>query len=162
MKTIQDVIDYMESTDENSWNLDTVRSKDGSRNCFFGHLFDMGEDEREANEIWDWFESEWATTYRIYPINDGEDPKYQQATPKARVVAYLLALRDGLEKTTMEQMKEDYQYFLSDILSVDATLNVVIHDFNRVVLSDAIAKLCALCAGVTSPGPFIPGTANDS
>lgn len=113
MKTIHDVIAYMEATDDESWNLDTVRSKDGKLNCFFGHLFNMGSDDAEANHIWNWFEAEWATTYSIYPVNDGEHPNYQQESAKERVLAYLRNLRDGKEMTTPENMEADYQAFLA-------------------------------------------------
>lgn len=110
--TLDDVISYMEATDPETWNLDTVRSQDGKNNCFFGHLFNMGRDEQEANRIWGWFEEAWATTYRIYPINDGQNPRYQQPTSKERVLAFLYALRAGKELTTMEQMEADYQAYI--------------------------------------------------
>ncbi len=111
--TIEAVIAHMEATAEDSWQMDVVRSADGSRNCFFGHLFSMGADDREGTRLWDWFESAHSTTYAIYPINDGEHPEYQQTTPKQRVLAYLRDLRDGLAKTTMQCMEEDYQFSLA-------------------------------------------------
>jgi len=113
MKTIQEIIDYMEATPEESWGVDVVRSKD-NKNCFFGHLFNMGKDEKESNTIWGLFEELYATTYMIYPVNDGENPAYQQSTPKQRVIAYLKDLRDGRAKTTYEVMDECYQISLSD------------------------------------------------
>lgn len=107
MKTIQEIIDYMESTSEESWGVDVVRTSDG-KNCFFGHLFNMGSDESESNFIWSAFEEGWATTYMIYQVNDGADPRYQQVTPKQRVVQYLKDLRDGKAKTT-HQLMEEYE-----------------------------------------------------
>lgn len=107
--TIEAVIAHMEGTDESAWLTDVVRSADGSRNCFFGHLFSMGADDREGTRLWDWFESEYSTTYSVYPINDGDHPGYRQETPKQRVLAYLRDLRDGRAKTTMQVMEEDYQ-----------------------------------------------------
>lgn len=107
MKTIQEIIDYMEATPEESWGEKVVRSKDG-KNCFFGHLFNMGTDEKESNYLWGLFEEVWATTYMIYPVNDGEHPKYKQDTSKQRVIAYLKDLRDGVEKST-HQIMEEYE-----------------------------------------------------
>lgn len=104
-KTIQEIIDYMESTPEESWCTDVVRKE--NTNCFFGHLFSMGKDDREGNILWGGFEESWATTYMIYPVNDGQNPKYQQPTPKQRVIAYLKDLRDGKEMTTYQSM--DYE-----------------------------------------------------
>lgn len=107
---LDDIITYMEGTPESTWGVDVVRStgENGEQlDCFFGHLFTMGRDEIESNKLWDWFESAWSTTYGIYPVNDGENPAYQQATPKQRVLAYLRALRAGEETTTMQSMELD-------------------------------------------------------
>lgn len=114
--------DYMASTPVDSWNQETVRSSDGSKNCFFGHLFQHGEDlvlaaggtaeraQKFANWLWEMFEDLWATTYVIYPVNDGTNPKYQQETPRDRCVAYLDALIEKREMTTHESM--DHQFAL--------------------------------------------------
>jgi len=107
--SLDDVISYMEATPDESWNVDTVRSSDGARNCFFGHLFNMGKDEDESNDIWRWFESYWSTTYVIYRINDGSHERYPEETAKQRVIAYLKNLRSGVELDTMASMEEDYQ-----------------------------------------------------
>lgn len=113
LETLAPVITYMEATAEDSWNVDTVRSKDGSRNCFFGHLFNMAPDEARANALWGMFEDLWSTTYRIYPINDGTDPRYPQETPKQRILAYLRALQSGDELTTEQSMEACYQLGLA-------------------------------------------------
>jgi hypothetical protein len=106
--SIEAVIEYMRGTEDASWCEDVVRTEGGA-NCFFGHLFNMGRDEREANRIWDWFENAWATTYRVYPVNDGKDPSYQQDTPKERVIAFLEALAAGKEDTTWQSMDRYFQ-----------------------------------------------------
>lgn len=98
------VITYMENTDEKAWQTGTVRSADGSTNCFFGHLFNMGGTDEQGSALWNWFEELWATTYMIYPVNDGQNPAYPQPTPKQRVLAYLRALADGTELTTTQSM----------------------------------------------------------
>lgn len=114
LETLDTVIAYMESTAEEDWNVDTVRSKDGKKNCFFGHLFNMSPDEERANALWAMFEDLWSTTYRIYPINDGSDPRYPQATPKQRILAYLRALQAGEEQTTEQSMEACYQLGLAE------------------------------------------------
>lgn len=102
---ITEIINYMKKTPENSWCTNVVRSKDWKSNCFFGHLHAMCSNDEEATFNWDMFEEQWATTYMIYPVNDWENPKYQQATPKQRVLAYLKALKNWEEKTTYELME---------------------------------------------------------
>lgn len=98
------IIPYMENTTEESWCMDVVKTKDG-KNCLFGHLYDLG-----GGELMDWFEN-IATTYMVYPVNDGENPNYQQPTPKQRCVAYLKDLQSGKAKTTYQLMDEDYERF---------------------------------------------------
>jgi hypothetical protein len=107
------VIAHMTATDEDAWNLDTVRSKDGAKNCFFGHLFNMSPDEVRANALWGLFEDLYATTYVIYPINDGTNPRYPQETPKQRILAYLQALAAGDELTTGQAMEAEYEAYLA-------------------------------------------------
>lgn len=114
LENLDTVIAYMEATDEDAWNLDTVRSKDGKKNCFFGHLFNMSPDEGRANALWGMFEELYATSYRIYPVNDGENPRYPQATPKQRILAYLRALAAGEEMTTEQSMEACYQHYLAE------------------------------------------------
>lgn len=93
------IITYLEQTDEDSWCTDVVRTKDG-KNCLFGHLFDLG-----GSRLMDWFEN-IATTYMVYPVNDGENPNYPQLTPKQRCIAYLNDLRRGNAKTSYQLMEE--------------------------------------------------------
>lgn len=106
---LKEVIKYLEDTEPDSWCVKVVRSKDDKTNCLFGHLFAMYEDNKKANELWDWFEQYVATTYMVYPVNDGENKAYQQETIKARCIAYLTAILEGREKTTAEVMDEDYE-----------------------------------------------------
>lgn len=113
LQKLDSVIAYMEATEENAWRVDTVRSADGTTNCFFGHLFNMGGTDARGNELWNGFENVWASTYMIYPINDGTDSRYPQATPKQRVLAYLRDLNTGAAKTVPELMEEEYAYHLA-------------------------------------------------
>jgi hypothetical protein len=99
MEKLNDIINYLETTKEDSWCTDVVKTKDG-KNCLFGHLFDLG-----GSELMDWFER-IATTYMLYPVNDGLHPKYQQSTPKERCIAYIKDLQSGKEKTTYQLMEE--------------------------------------------------------
>lgn len=106
------LIAYLETTPEEAWQADTVRSGDGTRNCFFGHLHAWGGGDTRGSALWDAFEELWSTTYRIYPVNDGQDPRYQQPTPKQRVLAYLRALAAGDEPTTHQSLEAEYQAHL--------------------------------------------------
>ena len=101
-------INYLKSTHEDSWCTDVVRTKEGG-NCLFGHLFEYAGNDEEGNRLWDFFEAAISTTYMIYPVNDGKNPKYQQPTPKQRCIAYLQAVLDGEEKTTEQLIEECYQ-----------------------------------------------------
>lgn len=114
LQTLDGVISYMETTPEDAWQVNTVRSEDGSTNCFFGHLFNMGANDAEGSALWDAFESTWATTYRLYPVNDGKNPSYPQATPRQRVLAFLRDLRDGKAMTTEQSMEACYQDYLAE------------------------------------------------
>jgi hypothetical protein len=109
---INDTIAYMEATSEESWTTDVVRSADGSANCFFGHLFaSAGGDEARANRMWDEFEWRWASTYMLYPVNDGTDSRYQQTSPKQRVLAYLRDLRDHRVKSSLDYDEQHCDQF---------------------------------------------------
>lgn len=104
-------IEYLRQTDESEWQVGTVRNKDNTQNCCFGHLVNWyyGKDyEGTISDVWDFFEEVWATTYMIYPVNDGENPKYKQETPKARIIAYLEDLNSGNAKTSCELWHEHF------------------------------------------------------
>jgi len=106
---LQELIDFLEATPEESWRCNTVRSKDGKTNCVMGHIYAFcagGYDQDGGSAGWDFFEAMWATTFMIYPVNDGQDPKYPQTTPKQRCLAYIKDLRDGKEKNTRQLMTE--------------------------------------------------------
>ena len=104
--TLDQLIDYLEKTTDAEWLVDRVRS--GSRNCVMGHVFDFGGGDNGGGAAWDFFEGAYATTWMIYKVNDGTDPRYPQATPKRRVIAYLEDLRDGKEKTSA-QLWDEYE-----------------------------------------------------
>lgn len=55
----------------------------------------------------------WLRSTRIYPVNDGTNPRYPQETPKQRILAYLRALAAGDELTTEQSMEECYQLHLA-------------------------------------------------
>jgi hypothetical protein len=105
--SLRSIIDALESTDPAAWATDVVRTKDG-RNCLFGHLFELG-----GAELWDEFEERVATTFMVYPVNDGQNPDYQQDTAKGRVIAYLNDIDCGAQKTTPQLMEEDYEHWLA-------------------------------------------------
>ena len=98
-----ELIGRLEKTDDSQWCVDVCRTKGGDRNCVMGHVFAMGgEDRKLSNQWWNWFEDFVATTYMIYPVNDGEHPGYKQDTPKARILSYLNDVLEGKRKTTWE------------------------------------------------------------
>lgn len=109
-------IAYLEDTTDDEWQVDTVRNKGNTKNCVMGHLVNWYYGKNYEGSIslaWDVFEEMWATTYMIYPVNDGNtkmvawmNQKYNQASPKQRVIAYLKNLRDGKEKTTNQLYQE--------------------------------------------------------
>ncbi len=123
--TLGQIIEHLQRIPESRWGVDVVRSGDGTQDCLFGHLFRYGQhlsafattipagdehvtsEEKFANRLWEWFEETWATTYKIYPVNDGESPAYPQATPKQRVLAYLRALNSGAEHPTQDSMQRE-------------------------------------------------------
>lgn len=106
--SIDGFISYCEKTREDQWCVDVVRTKD-NKNCLFGHLFDFAGSDEKGNEYWDFFEYHFATTYMVYPVNDGSNDKYQQPTPKQRCIEYLKDLRNGKAKTTQDIMKDHDQ-----------------------------------------------------
>lgn len=115
-KTLADLgplITHLETTREEDWQTDIVRSGDGTRNCFFGHLHAWGGDDAHGSALWDAFEELWSTSYRIYPVNDGKNPDYKQPTAKQRVLAYLRNLGSGAELTTCQSMEAEYQAHLA-------------------------------------------------
>lgn len=102
------IIAHMERTTEESWCEGVVRRSDTGQNCFFGHLHSMAPDDKAATRLWDQFEASVATEFMVYPVNDGIDPRYPQATPRQRVLAYLADIRDGRAKSTSQCMEEDF------------------------------------------------------
>lgn len=103
-KFLKEIIDYLSDIPEDAWLVDRVISRDFARCCVMGHIFKKGKTDEEGSGYWDLFESMVATTYMIYPVNDGTNPKYQQPTPKQRNLAYLNDILEGREETTMECM----------------------------------------------------------
>lgn len=119
---LEDLITYLETTSEESWLMGKCRSKDQTQHCLVSHIYNFaGGDEvaevfttrngqsfnitKGSNGI-DFFEERWATSYMFYPVNDGTNPNYPQATPKERCITYLKNLKDGKEKSTLDYWKE--------------------------------------------------------
>lgn len=98
---LDDLILFLERTKDEEWCTDVVKTKDG-KNCVMGHVFDFG-----GNKFWGLFECMVATTYMIYPVNDGEHPDYKQVTAKERCIAYLKDIQLGKQKTSY-QLFDDY------------------------------------------------------
>lgn len=136
--SIDNIIAYMEGTKPEDWATDVVRT--GDKNCFFGHLFNFA-----GGLLWEMFEESWATTYMVYPVNDGQVTTYQQATAKERVVAYLKDLRDGKAKTTQALMAEEFEASCNEQISLDDERRAR----RRKIVEDAQARQAAMHAVAT-------------
>lgn len=111
---LNEFILYLEKTDPSSWCTDVVKTEDG-KNCLFGHLVDYFEcepDDRVSNII-DIFENLYASTYMIYPVNDGKNLNYKQDNPKDRCIAYLKNIMCGKEENTMQAFDRCYNEWKS-------------------------------------------------
>ena len=103
-----ELLAYLESTTEESWCTNVVKTSTG-QSCLFGHVFDWAggdSDIKKSNQAMDLFEACYATTYMIYPVNDGTNKEYQQDSPKQRCIAYFKDLMIGKQKTTYQLMRE--------------------------------------------------------
>ena len=102
LKKIALVRSHLEKTKDEDWCLDVVRSKDQNKNCFFGHVFNIGKNDKEGSDWWHWTEAVIGTTYMVYPINDGTDKRYPQSTPRKRMIAHIDDILSGKEKSGLE------------------------------------------------------------
>lgn len=103
-------ITYLEQTEDEDWQVDTVRNAGNTKNCAMGHLINWfyGPDfDGNISPAWDCFEWIWASDHMIYDVNDGRNPKYQQQTAKARTIAYLKNMWLGLETPTWKLWEQE-------------------------------------------------------
>lgn len=91
---------YLKGTTIESWCTKVYRTAEG-RNCLYGHLADFVGNEYCSDAI-DIFENLYATTYMIFPVNDGTSDIYKQDNPRDRCIAYLENMIIGKEHTTIE------------------------------------------------------------
>lgn len=108
---LESFITYLEATKPSEWYLHKVRNKTNTKNCLYGHLCNWyyGKDHQgKVTRIWDAFE-ELGSTYYVYPINDGQNPKYPQKTARERCIAFLRNIQNGTELWTWEAMEKDWQ-----------------------------------------------------
>ncbi len=74
---------------EDRWTIKTFSDRLG-RCCAMGHCGGPSTDEAE------WLEYRFRQLgLTVFQVNDGSDPRYQQPTPKQRILA---ALRDAKER----------------------------------------------------------------
>ncbi len=101
-------IKYLENTTDDQWIIGRCGEPQMKKWCVMGHLFCWAagpeKDEGRATRIWNYFEGIIATTYMIFPVNDGTNPEYTQLTPKDRCIAYLKNIKKGEEKTTLDHI----------------------------------------------------------
>lgn len=108
-KDMPSLIDYLKATKPDEWYLHKVRNKTNTKNCLYGHVINWyyGKGyEGECSAIWDAFE-EVGTTFYVYPINDGTNPKYPQKTARERCIAYLENIQNGTELWSEEAMEKE-------------------------------------------------------
>jgi hypothetical protein len=106
------LIEYLESTEDDAWLIGHCRSKDGTKNCLMGHVFDWGGgDAGQGGVAVALFEECIATTYMFFPINDGEDPRYQQPTARQRCIAYLKDIQSGKEPDCNQLMEQEWEMY---------------------------------------------------
>lgn len=113
LEDLTSLINYVTATTEEEWVVDVVRTE--NKNCLYGHVVDWYHGKGYTGDItaiWDAFE-EVASSYYVYPINDGQNPKYQQPTPRQRCIALLQNLQDGTELRTWEAMQEEAKLYES-------------------------------------------------
>jgi hypothetical protein len=108
---LQSFIEYCEATTADEWYLHKVRNKENTKNCLYGHLVNWyySKDYKgNISPIWDAFE-ELGSTYYVYEINDGNNPKYPQSTARERCIAYLKNIQSGEELWTWEVMEQEFE-----------------------------------------------------
>lgn len=114
---IDSLIEYLEETKEEDWCEDVVMTKDG-KCCLLGHVHNYGTKKfRNGPKTYEMFEQLYATEFMVFPVNDGKNSRYPEATPKQRCVTYVKNLRDGSEKTTLDHMREydEANTFINDL-----------------------------------------------
>lgn len=104
-QVLDEVIAHLETTPEESWWAGpTYRSPDGTQHCALSHI-----EVRHGMQAMDLFEEVWSSSTVIGLINDGKNPRYPQATAKARSLAFLQALRAGDEQDTHTSMEANWR-----------------------------------------------------
>ena len=107
------ILAWLERTTDDQWCVDWCGVEDehvpgGVKFCVQGHLMTYGEFHGHKG-FDDLFHEVWATEYMYYWVNDGKSERYQQATPKQRVMAYFTDLRDGKVMSTQKIMEVELQ-----------------------------------------------------
>ena len=94
---------------EEKWVINNAHSKDGKKHCAYGHCGANGAAELEGQALAAIAEK---NDIQIADINDGDDPKYQQKTPKQRILAALYDIKKL--QPTEEKVKEIIRYVAID------------------------------------------------
>ena len=93
--TINDYIAFAESIPDEQWTTGQYGKEKGP-NCFIGHLFYKQRCWPKPSVL---MMCGFKSQDEAVDINDGNHPRYQQPTPKARILA---ALHDAKEKAESE------------------------------------------------------------
>ena len=89
-ETVDDFITFYEAIPEEDWCCDTYHDAFG-RCCAIGHLDSKVKDAHVVERL-----CVLLAKYPISVVNDGETPAYDQPNPKARVLAYLNDIKNGV------------------------------------------------------------------
>ena len=109
---MDNILAWLANTSDDQWCVDYCGEEregvpGGAAFCARGHLLVYAAASGMERGFDDVFHEVWATEFMYYRVNDGKHPKYQQATPRERVMAYFTDLRDGRELTTYKLMEAD-------------------------------------------------------
>lgn len=83
MKTAEEFIAFFEAIPDEEWIIGRSANDEGTKFCAIGHI--MCKNSKSINALSNLFIELSLITW----INDGFHPRYQQETPKARILAVL-------------------------------------------------------------------------
>ncbi len=103
LDVLEGVIQYLKRTKDDQWLMRKCATKEQDKWCLRWHIVKYGESE--MIDAWSLFENCIANEFMIYPVNDWEDPRYKQATPKERCIAYLQDIHDWVQPNILQLME---------------------------------------------------------
>ena len=117
---LKEILEHLKTTSEDSWCVEVCANKDLTKWCLKYHLNAMSKEGR-IDYLY-FFEECIATQRMYYPVNDGENPKYQQPTPKQRCIAYIEAIIDWSERSLQDEFEVQEKHGKEIEISIASTL----------------------------------------